>query len=98
MNYLAAILNSNVINKIIKPYQSRGKFGPRDICRLPFEQNVPQFDPDDKLHAQIASLGIAASKEARRLPRTSRTKTKAAISVMGEIDRLILMLLDKKKI
>jgi hypothetical protein len=93
--YLAAILNSNVLDERIKQYQSRGKWGPRDICRLPFEQNIPQFDPNNELHKQLAIAGLEASTEAAKVEKTSRTKTKAAIPSMKKIDRLVLELLDK---
>ena len=91
--YLAAILNSNVINRLIKEHQSKGKFGPRDICRLPFEQNIPLFDSKQNLHKELAVLGNQASKEAAALAKTSRTKIKAAISSMNEIDKRVLELI-----
>lgn len=91
--YLAAILNSETLDQIIKPHQSRGKFGPRDICRLPFEFNVPQFDPRNQLHRQIAAKGLNATKEAANLPKMSRLKIKSAIPSMKEIDRLVLKLM-----
>jgi hypothetical protein len=93
-NYLAAILNSNTMNQKIKPYQSRGKFGPRDICRLPFEFNVPMFDPNNELHTQIAALGVKAAEEAANLPKMSRLKIKAAIPSMKKIDELATKLLE----
>jgi type I restriction-modification system DNA methylase subunit len=91
--YLAAILNSETLDQMIKPHQSRGKFGPRDIGRLPFEFNVPRFDANDKLHAQIADLGVKAAQEAVNLQKTSRLKIKAAIPSMKEIDKLVSELL-----
>jgi hypothetical protein len=94
--YLAALLNSDVIDQMIKPYQSRGKFGPRDIGRLPFEFNLPQFDPEKKLHKQIAALGLKATQEAADLPKMSRLKIKAAIPLMKEINKLFLQLLESK--
>jgi len=92
-NYLAAILNSDTMNQKIKPYQSRGKFGPRDICRLPFEFNVPIFDSSNEQHKQLATLGAKAAKEATSLPKMSRLKIKAAIPSMKEIDQLVTELL-----
>jgi ABC-type transport system involved in cytochrome c biogenesis ATPase subunit len=93
-DYLAAILNSETLDQIIKPHQSRGKFGPRDICRLPFEFNIPQFDSNCKFHKQIAALGLKAAKEAVSLPKTSRLKMKTAIPSMKEIDKLVSELLN----
>jgi type I restriction-modification system DNA methylase subunit len=94
-NYLAAILNSETMDQTIKPHQSRGKFGPRDICRLPFEFEIPQFDSGNELHKKIADLGLKAAKEAASLPKMSRLKIKASISAMNEIDELVRELMKK---
>ncbi|MGD0645681.1 MAG: hypothetical protein ABSA75_12320 [Candidatus Bathyarchaeia archaeon] len=91
--YLTAILNSNVINNAIKKNQPKGDFGPRHICRLAFEQNIPQFDEENALHIQIASAGAAASREALNVNETSRTKTKKAITAMASIDELVSRLI-----
>jgi len=94
-HYLAAILNSKVLDQMIKPHQSRGKFGPRDICRLPFEFDVPQFDPENDFHRQIAAAGAKAAKDATSLPKMSRLKMKAAIPSVKEVDKLVAELLNK---
>jgi hypothetical protein len=92
-NYLAAILNSNTLDQMIKPHQSRGKFGPRDICRLPFEFNIPKFDESKQLHKQIAVLGVKATKEATKLSKTSRLKLKILLPQMKDIDKKVRTLL-----
>lgn len=92
--YLAAILNSGVLDQMIKPHQSRGKFGPRDIGRLPFEFNLPEYDPENKIYRRIAALGVRATEEAAALPKMSRLKMKAAIPSMKEIDGLVSELLN----
>lgn len=87
--YLAAVLNSNTLDKMIKPHQSRGKFGPRDICRLPFEFNIPQFDLNKELHKQLSALGLKATKQATLLPKKSRSNIKNALPQISEIDELV---------
>ena len=94
--YLAAILNSNTLDKMIKKYQPRGKFGPRHICRLPFKFNIPNFDPENGLHKQLMTIGLKATKEAANLKKMSRLKTKASIPSMKDIDDLVSELLEKK--
>jgi len=55
--YLSAVLNSEYVNNAIKPYQSRGTWGARDIHRRPFEVvPIPKFDTKDKKHSKLASL------------------------------------------
>ena len=94
-HYLTAILNSTVLDVMIKKHQPRGKFGPRHICRLPFEFHIPQFDSGNELHKQIAELSLNATKEAANLPKMSRLKTKDAIPSMKKIDKLVTKLLEK---
>src|SRR5947209_8238623 len=43
-HYLAAILNSNVPNNEIKPFQSLGLMGERDIEKKVLELPIPLFD------------------------------------------------------
>ena len=92
--YLVAILNSETLDKMIKPHQPRGKFGPRDITRLPFEFNIPKFDNENELHNKISYQGRKASEEVVELPRMSRKKLKFAIPSMKEINKLISELLE----
>ncbi|MGA9392139.1 MAG: N-6 DNA methylase [Candidatus Sulfotelmatobacter sp.] len=60
--YLTGILNAPVVNDAIKPWQTQGLQGERDIARRPFEVcPIPLFDSQDGLHGQI----VLASREAR---------------------------------
>jgi len=55
--YLTAILNSKTPNKIIKPFQTRGLFGPRDIHKRILNVYFPKFNKRSKKHIKIAELG-----------------------------------------
>ena len=55
--YISAILNSNVVNKAIKPFQSLGVLGERDIHTLPLELPIPDFDSKNQFHRRISELG-----------------------------------------
>jgi len=60
--YLVGVLNSSIVNEAIKPWQTQGQQGARDITRRPFEVcPIPLFDPKKKLHRQI----VEVSREAR---------------------------------
>ena len=62
-HFLCAVLNSNFVNQAIKPHQSQGGFGHRDISRTPFEAcNIPEFDPNNVDHQYLAGLSINAHK------------------------------------
>jgi len=64
-NYLAAVLNSRLVNKAIKPFQNRGLFGERDIGSRPLELPIPRFDPKNKTHARLAELGKICAERVR---------------------------------
>ncbi len=55
-HYLCVILNSDVINELIKPIQTKGSFGERDIHRRPLMFPIPQFDENDEKHLRLAEL------------------------------------------
>jgi len=51
------------VDKAIKPYQTRGAWGERDIHRRPVEVvSIPRFNPYDERHQKLAEL----SKESHR--------------------------------
>jgi hypothetical protein len=57
-DYLCAMLNSNLVNKLIKDFQPEGLFGPRDIHRRPFEVcAIPEYDSRNDNHKNLAKLG-----------------------------------------
>jgi hypothetical protein len=67
-DYLCAFLNSNIVNRLIKAFQPQGLFGPRDIHRRPFEVcAIPQFDPKNADHKQLAKLGQIAREKMMKI-------------------------------
>jgi hypothetical protein len=62
--YLVGVLNAPIVNEAIKPWQTQGLKGERDIARRPFEVcPIPLFDPQDSSHCQIVSTARAARKK-----------------------------------
>lgn len=56
-HYLCALLNSRYVDDAIKPYQTKGAWGERDIQRRPFEVlPIPKFNPQDENHLKLAKL------------------------------------------
>jgi len=62
-HYLAATLNAPVIDRLIKPMQARGLWGPRHICKKVLELPIPQFDPSEKEHLKLAELGQVCTQK-----------------------------------
>jgi len=56
-HFLCAILNADIVNEAIKPYQTKGLFGERDIYRRAFEVlPIPKYDSKDPIHEELAEL------------------------------------------
>jgi len=62
--YLAAILNSTVLDAMIKPFQSRGLGGPRTIHSRPLEAHIPLFDSKNKIHTDLVKSFQTCNKKA----------------------------------
>lgn len=61
--YLAAMLNSDVVNEMIKDFQPQGLYGERDIHRRPFEVcPIPKFDKSDKRHMRLSEIAEECEK------------------------------------
>ncbi len=68
-DYLCGVLNSGVLDTLVKPMQSQGLFGPRDLHKKPLEASIPKFDSSDPTHRKIASLaGACTDRLAPYLP------------------------------
>lgn len=55
-HYLCAILNSKTIDDLIKPLQTRGLWGPRDIHKRPLSLPIPVFNIKDTTHKKLSKL------------------------------------------
>ncbi len=76
-HYLCAILNSNVINDLIKPLQPRGAFGERHIQRRPFMFPIPEFNRNDPKHIALADISKTCHKKVSSKMKTLRKMTAA---------------------
>jgi len=99
-HYLAAILNSNVVNEAIKPLQPRGLFGERHIQRRPFMLPIPKFNENKHLHVKLAELSkkchvkVASIKFTRKSTAGLRKEVRKPIEKeIIEIDKLVPQLL-----
>ncbi len=59
--YVAAILNAPTIDKLVKPMQARGLWGPRHFHKKVLELPIPKFDVDNPIHRRLAELGEECS-------------------------------------
>jgi hypothetical protein len=66
-HYLASVLNSPVIDNLLKPMQSRGLWGPRDICKKVLELPIPEFDQKDEAHIRLAEIAEACAQKVKEM-------------------------------
>ena len=57
-HYLSSYINSGYANGLIKEFQSRGLFGPRDVHKLIVKLPFPKFKKNDKDHVALSALGV----------------------------------------
>lgn len=55
-HYLSAVLNSPALDEAVKPLQSRGDFGPRDICMKIWAFPIPSYESGNETQKKLASL------------------------------------------
>jgi hypothetical protein len=68
-HYLVATLNSPYLDELIKPLQSTGQFGPRNIHKKPLEFPIPLYDAGNPAHRKLAELSkVCHRKVATVLP------------------------------
>ena len=92
--YLCGILNSDIINELIKPFQPRGLGGARAIHRRPLMFDIPRFDEFDWIHqkiAELASYNVKAMIERR--PYGSRKRIKKYLPHNDEVNSSVKKLL-----
>ncbi len=66
--FLVAILNSTIIDELIKPIQAKGYGGvARHICKKLLEFDIPKYQESNDLHRKLAQLGKIASIKARKI-------------------------------
>ncbi|MEM4303330.1 MAG: hypothetical protein QXQ70_05470, partial [Candidatus Caldarchaeum sp.] len=66
-HYISAILNSPCIDEAIKPMQSKGAFGERDIVKKPLEFPISLYNPDDPAHRKLAELSKTCHKKVAQI-------------------------------
>ncbi len=56
-HFLTAFLNSTAANAAMKPFQSRGLFGARDVHKKILDVPLPRFNGNHPAHGRLAGLG-----------------------------------------
>ena len=102
-DYLASVLNSEAVNEAIKPFQSMGLMGERDIEKKVLDLPFPEYNSKQAKHRDLADLGAQARVQAaKQVAKTtlppSLAKRRAVIreylgAIANEIDAIVKTLI-----
>lgn len=88
--YLVAILNSRRVNEAIKPSQSSGLWGPRDVHKKVLELPIPRFDPSDEDHLRLAEIARHCERQVREWVKSGGPGRITSIGVLrGRVRQLL---------
>ena len=76
--FLAAVINTRVVEQAVAKWMSKGQFGSRDLQKHLWRLAVPGFDPEDPRHVELAELGEKAEVEAATRCAALRTQREGA--------------------
>jgi len=101
--YLCAILNSETARASAEKFQAEGQFGKRHFDKAMFNLPIPEFDPKNDLHKELAAAAMHAEFVASRVEvkegeyfvttRNRIRKTLAEEGIAEDIDKLVEKLL-----
>ncbi len=62
-HYLAAVINSDALRDAVEPLMPKGQFGARHVQKHLWRLNIPEYDVENPLHADLAKAGAEAARE-----------------------------------
>ena len=81
-NYLLSIINSDALYEMVTPLMSKGQFGAHDLQKHLWKLPIPEFDPDDPLHAEVSAAGEAAAEgAARQLAKLREERDRVTVTI-----------------
>jgi hypothetical protein len=83
--YVASLLNAPIVDSLIKPMQSRGLWGERDIVKKVLELPLPKFNPKNEKHSELVNLAKKAESKVDKIIPDLEKKYKGS----GKIRQLV---------
>ena len=81
-NYILAIINSQALYDAVAPMMAKGQFGARHLQKHLWKLPIPEFDPDDPLHAAVSEAGkVAAEGAAHRLAHLRQERNQVTVII-----------------
>ncbi len=89
--YLAAIINSSVLRQNVEDLMARGAFGARDLHKHLWRLPIPEYDSENSIHTELASLGrILHSQAQSRWAEESENRALSGGSISVKVARQVL--------
>ena len=63
--FVSAMLNAPIVDSLIKPMQTRGLYGERDIYKKVLELPLPKFNPNNPKHTRLIELAKNSHSKAK---------------------------------
>ncbi len=80
--YLLAIINSGVLFEAVSSLMPKGQFGARHLHKHLWKLPIPEFDPDNPLHAEISAAGdVAAQGAAQQLALLHEERGRVTVTI-----------------
>ena len=65
LQYLTAVINSQVLEQKLAPLMPKGQFGARHVQKHLWRLPIPEYDESNDLHQEIAAAGASAAEAAK---------------------------------
>ena len=88
-HYLVSVLNSALLNTLLKPLQAKGQFGPRHFHKKPLEFPIQRYDPSNEAHTRLAELGKECADRVVPLVRELSKKYRSIGKIRAEIRKAL---------
>lgn len=66
-HFLVSVLNAACLNLAIKPFQSTGLLGERDVTKKLLDAPIPEYQAQNPLHSRLSKVSLEAHRQASAL-------------------------------
>lgn len=83
--YLTAVLNSKIPNLMMKDFQTRGLFGPRDVHKKILDIYFPKYDDKNQIHNDLAKLSEICHQKTKEYLETNPPEQELSPVRLGKL-------------
>jgi hypothetical protein len=87
--YISAFLNAPIIDRLIKPLQSVGALGERDIHKKVLELPIPRYDEHNRIHLELSEIAKDCQTQVSTLATSLAQRYHSVGKIRQEIKRAL---------